>query len=162
MKNNKLKEIKGYAIAIIIPLIIGGISAFITRDAMDKFQELNQPFLSPPSWVFPVVWTILYILMGIASYLIYKNKNVFYYKERENSLILYAVQLVFNFIWSILFFNMKVFTFAFVWLLVLWILILLLIINAKKVNKVASYLLIPYLLWVTFAGYLNLMISILN
>ena len=162
MNKNKLKEIGRYAIAILIPLLIGGLSALITKNGMESFKELNQPFLSPPSWLFPVVWTILYILMGISSYLIYKNKNVFFYKERDNALILYIVQLIFNFVWSILFFNMRSFTFAFIWLIILWILVLLLMINAKKVNKIAFYLLIPYILWITFAGYLNLMISVLN
>lgn len=162
MNKEKRKEIGKIIIAILIPLVIGGISAFLTRNAMSEFKNLNQPFLSPPAWLFPVAWTILYILMGIASYLIYKNKNVFFYKERDNALIFYIVQLIFNFVWSIIFFNMKQYVFAFIWLILLWIFILLLIINAKKVNKIAYYLLIPYIIWVTFAGYLNLMIAILN
>jgi len=162
MNKDKVKKIGGIAIAIIIPLLVGGVSAFLTMDGMDKFKELNQPLLSPPSWLFPIAWTILYILMGISSYLIYKNKNVFFYEERERSLLLYIIQLVFNFFWSIIFFNMQKFIFAFVWLIILWIIVLLLIIDSKKVNKTASYLLIPYILWLTFAGYLNLMIAILN
>lgn len=162
MENNKFKKIGKIALFIIIPLLVGGLSAFLTKDAMSEFKNLNQPILSPPAWLFPVVWTILYILMGLASYLVYKNKNVFFYKERDNFLILYALQLVFNFFWSIIFFNMKMYYFAFIWLIILWIMILLLIINAKKLNKIAYYLLIPYIIWVTFAGYLNIMIAILN
>ena len=162
MNSEKKREIGKIAIAIIIPLIVGGLSAFLTKDNMSMFNEINKPPLSPPSWLFPVAWTILYILMGIASYLIYKNKNVFFYEERDKSLIFYIIQLVFNFFWSIIFFNLKNYVFAFVWLLFLWLFILILIVNSKKVNKIASYLLIPYLLWVTFAGYLNLMIAILN
>ena len=162
MNKDKLKEIGKYAIAILIPLLVGGISALLTKDAMSSFKNLNQPFLSPPAWLFPVAWTILYILMGIASYLIYKNKNVYYYKERDNALILYAVQLIFNFLWSIIFFNMKQYFFAFFWLIILWILIFMLIRNTKKVNRLAYYLLIPYIVWVSFAGYLNIMIAILN
>ena len=156
------EKIKTIAIAIIIPLLVGGISSFLTMDGMDKFKYLDQPFLSPPSWVFPVVWTILYILMGIASYLIYKDKNVITYEEKEKALLLYAVQLIFNFFWSIIFFNMQMFVFAFIWLIILWGMVLLLIIYAYKVNKKASYLLIPYILWLTFAGYLNIMIALLN
>ena len=162
MENNKFKKIGKIALFIIIPLLVGGLSAFLTKDAMSEFKNLNQPILSPPAWLFPVVWTILYILMGLASYLVYKNKNVFFYKERDNFLIVYALQLVFNFFWSIIFFNMKMYYFAFIWLIILWIMILLLIINAKKLNKIAYYLLIPYIIWVTFAGYLNIMIAILN
>ena len=156
------EKIKTIAIAIIIPLLVGGISSFLTMDGMDKFKYLDQPFLSPPSWVFPVVWTILYILMGIASYLIYKDKNVITYEEKEKALLLYVVQLIFNFFWSIIFFNMQMFVFAFIWLIILWGMVLLLIIYAYKVNKKASYLLIPYILWLTFAGYLNIMIALLN
>lgn len=162
MNNDKLKKFGKIFLAILIPLIVGGVSAFLTMPAMKEFGKLNQPPLSPPSWLFPVVWTILYILMGIASYLIYINKNTYFYEERDKALIYYVLQLIFNFVWSILFFNMKWFVFAFIWLLVLWGLILLLIINAKKVNKITLYLLLPYLLWVTFAGYLNLSIAILN
>ena len=162
MNKDKWKKIKEISIAIIIPLLIGGISAFLTKDSMDGFSKLNQPLLSPPTWLFPVAWTILYILMGIASYFIYKNRSVYLYDEREKSLLLYGVQLILNFFWSIIFFNMRQFTFAFVWLLLLLFFIILLVINAKKVSKIAFYLLIPYVIWVIFAGYLNIMIAILN
>ena len=159
---NKNKNIKDIIIAIVIPLLVGGVSTLLTMKGMDKFKELNQPFLSPPTWLFPIVWTILYIMMGIASYLIYKNKNVFFYEERGKALLLYVAQLILNFFWSIIFFNMQQFVFAFFWLLLLWVFVLLLIINSKKVNKTAYYLLIPYILWLTFAGYLNIMVAILN
>ena len=159
---NKNKNIKDIIIAIVIPLLVGGVSTLLTMKGMDKFKELNQPFLSPPTWLFPIVWTILYIMMGIASYLIYKNKNVFFYEEREKTLLLYVAQLILNFFWSIIFFNMQQFVFAFFWLLLLWVFVLLLIINSKKVNKTAYYLLIPYILWLTFAGYLNIMVAILH
>lgn len=162
MNKDKLKKIGSIALAIIIPLAIGGLSAFLTHKSMETFEKLNQPLLSPPSWLFPIVWTILYILMGIASYLIYKNKNIYFFEERDKALVFYVIQLILNFAWSIIFFNMKLYTVAFILLVVLWITILLLLINTKKVNKIAFYLLIPYLLWVTFAGYLNIMIAILN
>lgn len=159
MKKNKIWEI---IVAIAIPLIVGGLSAFLTKDAIESFNELVQPPLSPPSFLFPIVWTILFVLMGIASYLIYKNNDVNVYKERKRALILYFIQLIFNFFWSLIFFNLQTFYFAFAWLLVLWILIILLMYNAKLVNKVSYYLLVPYIIWVTFAGYLNLAIAILN
>ena len=156
---NKIKEI---AIAIIIPLLVGGLSPFLTKDAMNEFKNLNQPFLSPPAWLFPLAWTILYILLGFSSYFIYKNNNVYLYEEKEKTLLLYGIQLVFNFLWSIIFFNMKKYVFAFIWLLLLFGIIIMLMINAKKVSKISYYLLIPYVLWVLFALYLNIMIAILN
>ena len=162
MDKKKIKKIGSIILAIAIPLIVGGISAILTHKAMEDFGNLNQPALSPPSWLFPIAWTILYILMGIASYLIYKNKNVFFYKERENALLLYGIQLLFNFMWSIIFFNLKQYLFAFIWLIILFVLVLLMMINTKKVNKIAFYLFIPYILWLIFAGYLNIMIYILN
>ncbi len=162
MNKDKITKIKEIAIAIAIPLIIGGLSSLLTMNAMNDFKTLNQPFLAPPTWLFPIAWTILYILMGISSYLIYKNKNVYFYEEKEKALLFYGIQLVFNFFWSIIFFNMKQYEFAFVWLLMLLGFIVLLMINAKKVNKYSFYLLIPYLLWGIFALYLNIMIAILN
>ena len=159
---NKTNNKWELAIAIIIPLLIGGISAFLTKDATKAFETVNKPPLSPPSILFPIAWTILYILMGIASYLIYKNNNLYNERKRKSALIIYFIQLFFNFFWSIIFFNLKYYYFAFIWLIVMWLLIILLMIKAKDINKTAFYLLIPYLLWTTFAGYLNLGIAILN
>ena len=153
-------------IAITIPLLVGGLSAFLTKDAMMMFDAIKKPPLAPPGIVFPIVWSILYVLMGIASYLIY-NLDVKILNDeqmvlRKNVLVVYAIQLVFNFFWSIIFFKFSMYKFAFVWLAVLWILIFKFIKNAIKLNKIAAYLMIPYLLWITFAGYLNVMIAILN
>lgn len=150
-------ERKKLLICIVIPLIVGGISAFLTRGNMQTFSTLNKPALSPPGWLFPVVWTLLYILMGIASYLVLISKRV-----STNALTLYSIQLVFNFFWSIIFFKLSLYLFAFVWLVVLWILILKTTILFYQIEKPAGYLMIPYLLWVTFAGYLNLGIYLLN
>lgn len=159
---DKINEKWKIAIAIIIPLSIGGLSAFLTNDAMKEFKSLNQPPLSPPSFLFPIVWTILFVLMGISSYLIYKNNESTKINERKNALMFYAIQLIFNFFWSIIFFNLKMYYFAFVWLIVLLVFLILLMKNAKVVNKTSFYLLIPTLLWIIFAGYLNIMIAILN
>ena len=153
-------------IAIAMPLLVGGLSAFLTKDAMVAFDTINKPPLAPPGIAFPIVWSILYVLMGIASYLIYSSDvDKLSDKEillRKKTLILYFTQLVFNFFWSIIFFKFSMYMFAFVWLVVLWALVFLFIKNALKLNKVAAYLMIPYLLWVTFAGYLNIMIAISN
>lgn len=150
-------EWKKLLICIAIPLVVGGISAFLTRGNMQTFSTLNKPALSPPGWLFPIVWTILYILMGIASYLVLISK-----KTSTKALTLYSIQLVFNFFWSIIFFNFSLYLFAFVWLILLWILILKTTILFYQIEKAAGYLMIPYLLWVTFAGYLNWGIYLLN
>ena len=161
----KLNALK-LVIAIIIPLLVGGLSAFLTKDAMMVFDTIKKPSLSPPGIVFPIAWSILYVLMGIASYLIYnldiKKLNDAQVVLRKNTLIIYAIQLIFNFFWSIIFFKFSMYKFAFVWLVILWVLVFMFIKSAMKLNKAVAYLMIPYLLWMTFAGYLNVMIAILN
>ena len=151
---------KKLIISIIIPLLVGGISAFLTRDSMSTFERVAKPPLSPPGWLFPVVWTILYILMGIASYLVNTSKGP--KTLSDSALAIYALQLVFNFFWSIIFFNMEAYLFAFIWLIALWLLILWTTVSFYKINKTAGLLMIPYLIWVAFAGYLNLGIYLLN
>lgn len=151
---------KTLLICIAIPLLVGGISGFITMGAMDNFKALDKPPLSPPGWLFPVVWTVLFTLMGIASYFVLTSSASS--KDITNALKFYAVQLLFNFLWSILFFNLELYTFAFIWLLVLWVLIIITTVKFYRISKPSGYLLIPYLLWVTFAAYLNLGIAILN
>lgn len=150
------KKFKPYVISVAIALAVGGLSALFTKDSMDIYGTLNQPPLSPPSWLFPVVWTILFTLMGISS------ARVFLKDRTNKGLSVYAVQLMVNFLWSIIFFNLRAFLFSFLWLILLWILILIMIIKFNKTDKFAAYLQVPYLLWVTFAGYLNLMIFLLN
>ena len=149
---------KSLLVNIAIPLLVGGISSLITMDGFRQYKEINQPPLSPPSAVFPVVWTILYILMGISSYLVYEKKDA----DNKNALTLYAIQLAVNFIWPIFFFGFNAYLFSFIILIVLWIFVLLTIISFYKINKTAALLMIPYLIWLTFAGYLNLGVYILN
>ncbi len=152
-------EWKKLLICIAIPLAVGGFSALLTAGNMKLFEEVNKPPLSPPGWLFPVVWTILYVLMGIALYLVVTTKT------RENkvpALASFGVQLFFNFFWSIIFFNAQAYLFAFVWLLLLWIAIIVNICFFNRINNTSAKLLIPYLVWVTFAGYLNFGIYILN
>lgn len=154
-----LKEkLKTYIISILIPLIVGGLSAMFTFSNMNIYNEINKPFLSTPGVVFPIVWTILYILMGISSAMIKLSDS----ENKADALIIYRFSLLINFFWSIIFFNMRAYNFAFVWLIALWLFVLYTIIKYSKINKTAAILQIPYLLWLTFAGYLNLMISILN
>lgn len=142
---------------IALPLAVGVLSALLTRNGMQAFSELNKPRLSPPGWLFPVVWTILYILMGIASYLVITDR-----KATTADLNVYILQLVFNFFWSIIFFGLELYLFAFIWLVILWILVLITTVRFYRVSETAGLLMVPYLLWVTFAGYLNLSVYLLN
>ena len=131
MKKETKRSILTFIIAIIIPLFIGGLSAFLTRDNMNIYDEINTPPLSPPGILFPVVWTVLYILMGVSSGLIWLKRGE-NREKAENALLIYAVSLVFNFIWSIIFFNFRLFLLSFIWLVVLLILIILTVVNIKK------------------------------
>ncbi len=155
------KEIKSYIIAILIPLAVGGLSAFLTRGNMDIYKDIEKPALAPPGIVFPIVWSILYILMGIGSVIIYNSKSGTA-SARNNALVIYGLQLVVNFFWSLIFFNLKAYIFSFIWLIILWLLVLAMILKFGRINKTAAWLQVPYLLWVTFSGYLNLMIYLLN
>lgn len=147
-------------VCIALPLLLGGISAFLTGDNMKLFETVNKPPLSPPGWLFPVVWTILYTLMGIASYLVLTGEGSG--EEKTRAISAYLYQLVVNFLWSTWFFNFRWYTFSFFWLVCLWILVLITMVRFYRISKPAGYLLIPYLLWVTFAGYLNFGIALLN
>ncbi len=155
------KKIKPYVISIAIALAVGGLSALLTKNNMDVYDTINRPSLAPPMWLFPVVWSILFILMGISSAMVYLKKD----ESPEavtSALKVYGAQLVVNFFWTIIFFNMQAYLFAFIWLIILWILIVIMIVQFRKISLVAGYLQIPYLLWVTFAGYLTFMIYLLN
>lgn len=145
-------------ICIAIPLIVGAISSFLTQNAMEAFGNMNKPPLAPPGWLFPVVWTILYILMGVASFLIIKSNDEAHYM----GLLIYMVQLVFNFVWSLLFFRLEAYWFAAMWLAVLLIMIIALIINTSKYSMAAMLMLVPYAAWCCFAMYLNVGIAIKN
>jgi tryptophan-rich sensory protein len=146
-------------ICIGLPLAVGGLSALLTRNSMEDFAILNQPPLAPPGWLFPIVWTILFVLMGIASYLVLQAENPY---GKSLALGFYLAQLFFNFCWSIIFFNLKAYLAALLWLVVLWFLILITAFLFYQKSKAAGLLLTPYLLWVFFAGYLNLGIYLLN
>lgn len=156
MKNNK----KLLAVCILIPLAVGVLSSVLSGGGMEQFGQMNQPPLSPPGWLFPVVWTILYVLMGIASYLVITS-NVGD-EEKYRALFAYGIQLAVNFLWPIFFFRFGWYFFSFLWLLLLWVLIFRTWDMFREISRPAGVLLVPYLLWVTFAGYLNLAISLIN
>ncbi|MBR3825392.1 MAG: tryptophan-rich sensory protein [Lachnospiraceae bacterium] len=159
MDDKKINK-KLLAICIAIPLVVGAISALLTKDSMMIFQTVNKPPLSPPGWLFPLVWTILYILMGVASYLVLTSEGTM--EEKSQAISVYFYQLLVNFLWSTWFFNLQWYVFAFFWLILLWVLIFVTLVRFYRLSKPAGYLMVPYLLWVTFAGYLNLGIALLN
>ena len=161
MRRDTARNLKIFAIAIAIPLAIGGLSAILTRGNMQIYSEVRTPPLSPPTILFPIVWTLLYILMGVSAAIIWANREKDI-EAAQSGLAAYAVSLAFNFTWSILFFNFRLFGFSFVWLLALWILILVTILQYRKISPTAAYLQIPYAVWVAFAGYLNAGIWWLN
>lgn len=140
-------------IDILIPVAIGGIVGFIINPYID-YNSLVKPPLSPPSIVFPIVWTILYVLMGISYYLL-KNPGK---KEK----IFYFVQLGVNTLWSVFFFIGKFYLFSFIWIILLDVLVIFMIGIFYQNSKISGYLQIPYLIWILFATYLNLGIYVLN
>lgn len=144
-----------------ISLGVGGLSALISMMNSGAFDSAQKPPLTPPNWLFPIVWTILYILMGISAYLIYQSK-VDVEETKSVALIIYGVQLIVNFFWSIIFFNLQAYLFAFIWILLLLFLIIVMIKLFYPINKLSAILQIPYLLWVAFATYLTFGVFILN
>lgn len=160
MGENGKKKInyKVLLINLIISLGVGGLSAAVTKDMMTEYEDLNQPFLAPPQWVFPVVWTILFVLMGVSAYLICQSKCA----DKRLSLVVYGLNLFFNFMWSIFFFNWHWFLFSAVWLLLLILIVASMIYIFSSCDKLAAKLQIPYLIWLIIAAYLNISIYILN
>jgi len=151
---------KPYLFWILLAEAVGGLSGWLTRDAMQAYSEtILQPPLSPPGWVFPVVWTALFALMGIGAARIYLAPPS---TTRSLGLNLFIAQLVINFFWSPIFFNVQAYGFAFFWLLLLWGLVLWMILTFRKIDPLAAKLQIPYLIWLTFAAYLNLGVWYLN
>lgn len=145
--------------SITLPLAVGFLgSAFTVSSITGWYATLNKPFFAPPNYVFAPVWTTLYILMGISLYLLWTAKK----KGKDKAIKLFFIQLVLNFLWSIIFFGMHNVTLAFVAIIVLWIFIVLTIRQSLLVSKPAAYLLYPYIVWVTIASILNLSLLILN
>ena len=164
-KITKFGKIWWVALCIAAPLGGGLLISLLTRNAMGQFGMLKQPVLAPPAWLFPVAWTILYVLMGVASYLLcattMKAKKSIH-KMGMAALIIYSVQLLFNFIWTPIFFNAGLYWVAFAVLAVMWALEIALLILTFRVNRAAFWCFFPYILWTTFAGYLNISIALLN
>ena len=158
-RGNKMIKLKNYIISLIISIGIEQISGFLTKNASKNFSSnFNQSALTPPDWVFPVVWVILFFLMGISATLVYES----HCKYKKYGLLIYGVQLIFNFLWSMFFFLGEQFVLSFGWLTILIFMVVGMILLFYKCNKIAGYLQIPYLVWLCFAMYLNYIVVILN
>lgn len=151
---------KALIICLLIPLAVGGLAAALTMGSMEQFAALAQPPLSPPGWVFPVVWTILYLLMGWASFLIWKSGAP--QAAKKWALGPYGVQLAANFVWPLLFFRAGLYGFALIWLVILLVLVAETMLAFGRIDRRAAWLLAPYLLWLLFAAYLNAGVWLLN
>jgi len=150
---------KPLLISLAIPLAVGGLSALLTRESMDFYETVNKPLFAPPGTVFPIVWTILFLLMGLSAYLVWMEKDS---PLRRPALWVYGVQLAVNFVWPLLFFRARAFLPAFLWLLALIILVAVMLGQFRRIKPLAGRLQLPYLLWLLFAGALNLGVWLLN
>lgn len=150
-------NVKKLIFSLALPLAVGGLSALLARKGIRGFQTLPKPPLTPPAWVFPAAWTLLYLLMGAACYLVWTAP-----RRDPDALFSYGLQLSLNFFWPLLFFGAGSYLFAFILLLALWAVIARTAVLFYKTKPLAGALLLPYLLWVTFAGYLNLGVYLLN
>ena len=153
-----IKKLKPYIIGISVALGAGILSSLLTMGNMDIYSEINTPPLSPPAILFPIVWTILYILMGVSAALVYKSNDL----EKSTALTFWAIQLAVNFFWSPIFFNMRAFFFSFIWLVILDVLVVVMIVLFHRISPLAAWLELPYLIWILFATYLNFSIFLLN
>lgn len=155
-----MKKVIRLVVCILVPLAVGGLSALITKDNIEIYKAFAKPPLAPPGWLFPVVWSVLYVLMGIASFLILeRGYEKDYVKDAIN---FYAIQLILNFLWPILFFRFRLPFLAFWELVILWIFAGITTAKFYRIKHAAGFLMLPYWIWLTFAAYLNLGIWLLN
>lgn len=156
-----MNNIAKLVISIAIPLAIGATAGFFTATGVDSwYQTIHKPSWNPPGWVFGPVWTTLYVMMGIALYLIWKsgaNESV-----KKAAIILFAIQLVLNFFWSFIFFKQQQVGWALAEIIAMWFMILLTIFAFARVSNAAAWLMVPYISWVSFASILNYTIWRLN
>ena len=150
-------DFKAFIIIIVITFVVGSFFSFFTIHNMNTFKELNKP-INVPAILFPIVWSILYILMSISCYIIYKSDS----RDKKKAITIYAIQLIVNSLWTLIFFGFDAYLLAFIWVMFLIVLVTIMIITFYNIDKRAAYLNIPYIFWIVFAGYLNLGIYILN
>ena len=158
MYHMNLKKCRPYLISILLALAVGGLSAIAVAKGLPAYERLIKPALTPPSVLFPIVWSVLYVLMGISAARVWQSAD----SERGFALTVYAAQLLVNGVWSVLFFGCGAYLLSFIWLILLWLLVLAMILLFARIDRPAALLQIPYLLWVSFAGYLNFAVWYLN
>ena len=159
MKNGKIKW-KQLILCLAIPLAVGALAGLLSRGGMEDYKDMYKPLLAPPGWVFPVVWTILYLMMGLASY--YVRTSAASPERIRRAMTAYALQLAANFIWPLIFFALGAYLAAFIWLILLFALALLCALRFGYIDARAGKLFAPYLVWLFFAAYLNLGVYLLN
>lgn len=147
-----------FILSVGITLLVGFLASFFVRSAIPSYNMLQKPPLTPPNFIFPIIWTILYVLIGIAAYLI----SISNHPEKNRALFFYFLQLFFNFLWPIVFFNFQNYIIAFAILLILIYLVICTTNAFYKINRIAAYLMFPYILWLLFAAYLNIGIYLCN
>ena len=160
-----VKEIKNFLISVLIPLLVGGVSTLLSilisgQVTRSNYSQLIKPGFAPPGYIFPIVWTILFILMGISAYIINKKGNEL--AKVKDAMFYYKLQLVLVFLWSILFFGFNLRLTALIDLIILLIIVIVMILKFYKINKTAAYLNIPYLAWLIYAFFLNYFIWMIN
>lgn len=143
---------------ILIPLILGGVIGLLNRSGLESFEMIEKPSFAPGTVIFPIAWSILYLLMGLSSYIVFKSSD----EKKRGALTAFYIQLAANLVWPILFFALNEYFFSFLWLVLLIIFEVITILLFYPINKTAAYLLLPYLLWSTFAAVLNYQIYVLN
>lgn len=161
-KDKTMKKVNYFTLIgfILSATLTGALSAFLTKEGMTIFEGLNKPMFSPPRILFPIAWTILYIMMGVAAYIVFQNESGSSIKS--DGMFYYVLQLIINFFWAIIFFNLKEYVFAFIWLILLIVVVFNLAKSYRDVSTLSMWLTIPYLAWLGFAAYLNLGIVLLN
>ena len=147
---------KALVTSLALSLGTGFLSSLLTPNVREEYAMLYRPPLAPPGWIFPVVWTVLFVLMGLAAYFVAVSED----GQKEAALRIFVVQLLFNLGWSVIFFRFKAFLPAFLWLLILWFLVFVMVKRFSEIDELAGKLIVPYLLWLTFAAYLNLSIAL--
>lgn len=148
---------KKLIIITVITFVVGTFFSFFTMNSMDTFKDLSKP-INVPGVLFPIVWSILYLLMSISCYLIVQSND----KDKKEGIILYAIQLVINSLWTLIFFGFGAYLLSFIWIIILLIVVIIMLAKFYNINKIAMYINIPYVLWLLFAAYLNLGIYLLN
>ena len=148
---------KNLIISILIPNVLGFLGSLI-GNVQNGFEGITKPSFTPPALVFPIAWTILYILMGVSTYIIYESNS----KEKSKSLIIYGIQLILNASWTFFFFNLNWFFFSFILVIIILILVIIMIYKFYNINKTAAYLQLPYVLWLIFAAILSYNVYLLN